>query len=90
MWESILVEHPTDLLALKFAHDGYFFMGAQTQLRDSVARVLPFWKPHIPLYRYSLTYPPEAIYAHVLKTGDVNTKSSGYLMMSGYLEGCIL
>ncbi|CAL8292402.1 unnamed protein product [Boreogadus saida] len=51
-WESILVEHPTDLLALKFAHDGYFFMGAQVQLRDSVARVLPHWKPHIPLYSY--------------------------------------
>ena len=50
------MEHPTDLLALKFAHDGYFYMGAQSQLRDSVARVLPHWKPHIPLYRYSLAH----------------------------------
>ncbi|XP_061773863.1 tetratricopeptide repeat protein 38 isoform X1 [Nerophis ophidion] len=48
-WEDILVDHPTDLLALKFAHDSYFYMGAQTQMRDSVARVLPYWKPHIPL-----------------------------------------
>ncbi|CAL8263023.1 unnamed protein product [Merluccius merluccius] len=52
VWESILVEHPTDLLALKFAHDGYFYMGAQAQMRDSVARVLPFWKPHMPLFSY--------------------------------------
>uniref|UniRef100_A0A667ZGN1 Tetratricopeptide repeat protein 38 n=1 Tax=Myripristis murdjan TaxID=586833 RepID=A0A667ZGN1_9TELE len=51
-WEEILVEHPTDMLALKFSHDGFFYMSAQTQLRDSVARVLPHWKPHMPLYSY--------------------------------------
>ncbi|XP_057691674.1 tetratricopeptide repeat protein 38 [Corythoichthys intestinalis] len=52
VWEDILVDHPTDLLALKFAHDSYFYMGAQTQMRDSVARVLPYWKPHMPLSSY--------------------------------------
>uniref|UniRef100_A0A672G7R2 Tetratricopeptide repeat protein 38 n=1 Tax=Salarias fasciatus TaxID=181472 RepID=A0A672G7R2_SALFA len=52
VWEDILVDHPTDLLALKFAHDGYFYMGAQVPMRDSVARVLPHWKPHMPLYSY--------------------------------------
>ncbi|KAK5867755.1 hypothetical protein PBY51_012219 [Eleginops maclovinus] len=52
IWEDILVEHPTDLLALKFAQDAYFYMGAQLQLRDSVARVLPYWKPDMPLYSY--------------------------------------
>ncbi|KAM9754587.1 tetratricopeptide repeat protein 38 [Menidia menidia] len=51
-WEDILVDHPTDLLALKFAHDAYFYMGAQTPMRDSVARVLPHWKPHTPLFSY--------------------------------------
>lgn len=51
-WEEILVEHPTDLLALKFSHDGYFYMGGQAQMRDSVARVLPHWKPHMPLFSY--------------------------------------
>uniref|UniRef100_A0A8C6SYQ8 Tetratricopeptide repeat protein 38 n=1 Tax=Neogobius melanostomus TaxID=47308 RepID=A0A8C6SYQ8_9GOBI len=49
-WEEILLDHPTDLLALKFAHDAYFYMGAQTPMRDSVARVLPHWKPHMPIY----------------------------------------
>ncbi|KAI3371570.1 hypothetical protein L3Q82_024137, partial [Scortum barcoo] len=52
IWEDILVDHPTDLLALKFAHDAYFYMGAQNQIRDSVARVLPYWKPHMPLSSY--------------------------------------
>ncbi|XP_037110917.1 tetratricopeptide repeat protein 38 isoform X2 [Syngnathus acus] len=52
VWEDILVDHPTDLLALKFAHDTYFYTGAQTQMRDSVARVLPHWKPHFPLASY--------------------------------------
>ncbi|XP_058502185.1 tetratricopeptide repeat protein 38 [Solea solea] len=51
-WEDILVDHPTDLLALKFAHDSYFYLGAQVQMRDSVARVLPHWKPQIPLSSY--------------------------------------
>ncbi|XP_029289136.1 LOW QUALITY PROTEIN: tetratricopeptide repeat protein 38 [Cottoperca gobio] len=52
VWEDILVDHPTDLLALKFANDAYFYMGAQIQMRDSVARVLPHWKPHMPLFSY--------------------------------------
>ncbi|XP_020796842.1 tetratricopeptide repeat protein 38 [Boleophthalmus pectinirostris] len=51
-WEDILLDHPTDLLALKFAHDAYFYMGAQTPMRDSVARVLPHWKPHMPMSSY--------------------------------------
>lgn len=51
-WEDILLDHPTDLLALKFAHDAYFYMGAQIPMRDSVARVLPFWKPHMPMSSY--------------------------------------
>jgi len=51
VWEGILADHPTDMLALKFAHDGFFYLGEQIQMRDSVARVLPYWKPHMPLYR---------------------------------------
>lgn len=51
VWEDILLDHPTDMTALKFAHDTYFYMGAQMPMRDSVIRVLPHWKPHVPLYR---------------------------------------
>ncbi|KAJ8245410.1 hypothetical protein GJAV_G00270440 [Gymnothorax javanicus] len=52
LWDEILLEHPTDLLAIKFAHDGLFYLGQQTQMRDSVARVLPYWTPQMPLYSY--------------------------------------
>ncbi|XP_078576467.1 tetratricopeptide repeat protein 38-like [Branchiostoma floridae x Branchiostoma japonicum] len=50
VWENILVEHPTDILALKLAHMSYCNLGYFVQLRDSAARVLPAWKPSMPLY----------------------------------------
>ena len=50
-WEEILVDHPTDLLAIKFSHDAYFYLGMQAQMRDSIARVMPYWKPTAPLYK---------------------------------------
>ncbi|XP_005104787.1 tetratricopeptide repeat protein 38 [Aplysia californica] len=51
-WEDILTEFPNDVLALKFAHDTYFYLGYSAQIRDSIARVLPHWKPTMPLYGY--------------------------------------
>ncbi|XP_072051406.1 tetratricopeptide repeat protein 38-like [Amphiura filiformis] len=53
-WEDILLDHPTDMLALRFAHDSYFYRAMGPQMRDSVARVLPHWKPTTPLYGYVL------------------------------------
>lgn len=52
LWEQILQSHPTDLLALKFSHDTYFYLGYQRQMRDSVARVYPFWTRDVPLSRW--------------------------------------
>ncbi|XP_055251386.1 tetratricopeptide repeat protein 38 isoform X3 [Moschus berezovskii] len=52
LWEQILQDHPTDMLALKFSHDAYFYLGYQEQMRDSVARVYPFWTPDIHLSSY--------------------------------------
>ncbi|VDK18065.1 unnamed protein product [Anisakis simplex] len=51
-WEQILRDAPTDLLALKFAHDTYFYLGDRYAIRDSVARVLPHWNATIPCYSY--------------------------------------
>lgn len=42
--------NPTDMFALKMAHDSYFYLGYQSQIRDSIARVLPHWKENVPLY----------------------------------------
>uniref|UniRef100_G1SD60 Tetratricopeptide repeat protein 38 n=1 Tax=Oryctolagus cuniculus TaxID=9986 RepID=G1SD60_RABIT len=52
LWEQILQDHPTDLLALRFSHDAYFYLGYQDQMRDSVARIYPFWSPDVPLSSY--------------------------------------
>ena len=38
-WEDILVDHPTDALALRLVQDAYFFLGQSHAIRDSVARV---------------------------------------------------
>ncbi|KAK3586633.1 hypothetical protein CHS0354_028490 [Potamilus streckersoni] len=54
IWESILLYNPLDILALKFAHDSYFFLGFSSQMRDSIGRILPHWKPDMPLYGYLL------------------------------------
>ncbi|XP_053799322.1 tetratricopeptide repeat protein 38 isoform X1 [Vidua chalybeata] len=56
LWEQILQSHPTDLLALKFSHDTYFYLGYQRQMRDSVARVYPFWTRDVPLSSYVKGY----------------------------------
>ncbi len=54
IWEDILLDHPTDALALRFAHDTYFYLGASLKIRDSVARVLDAWDTESPTYGYVL------------------------------------
>ncbi|GFQ75338.1 tetratricopeptide repeat protein 38 [Trichonephila clavata] len=50
IWDDILQSHPTDILALKMAHDTYFYLGYQKEMKDSVEKVIPHWTPDIPLY----------------------------------------
>ncbi|KAG8579855.1 hypothetical protein GDO81_011077 [Engystomops pustulosus] len=52
MWDWILLDHPLDLLAIKLAHDSYFYLGQQTQMRDSISRILPYWTATTPLSSY--------------------------------------
>ncbi|XP_019371489.1 PREDICTED: tetratricopeptide repeat protein 38-like isoform X1 [Gavialis gangeticus] len=52
VWDQILQDHPTDMLALKFSQGTYFYLGHHIQMRDSVARVYPHWTPDIPLSSY--------------------------------------
>ena len=54
IWEDILLDHPTDALALRFAHDSYFYLGHSMSIRDSIARVLPAWDEGGPHYGYIL------------------------------------
>lgn len=50
----ILEDYPLDGLALQIAHLGDFLLGHAVQLRDRVARVLPFWNEETPGYGYVL------------------------------------
>ncbi|XP_077862856.1 tetratricopeptide repeat protein 38-like [Saccoglossus kowalevskii] len=43
-FEEILLQHPTDALAFRFALDCYFYRGEMAQYRDCAARVMPYWK----------------------------------------------
>ena len=49
-YESILREHPRDILALKLAAYLHFYLGEAAGIRDCVARALPAWNPCVPGY----------------------------------------
>ncbi|MBI1779084.1 MAG: tetratricopeptide repeat protein [Proteobacteria bacterium] len=48
IWEAILGEHPTDLLALRLAHFNYFWRGEAGRMRDSLLRTKGAWSPGMP------------------------------------------
>lgn len=50
--ESILVDHPRDILALQIAHLSDFYLGDAANLRDRIARVLPQYDESTPGYGY--------------------------------------
>ncbi len=54
IWDTILVDHPHDILALRIAHTMHFFLGDLAQMRDSMARVMPRWDETVPGYGYVL------------------------------------
>ncbi len=47
-WESILLGHPLDMLAVKLSQFTHFYLGNSRQLRDSIARILYAWHPDVP------------------------------------------
>jgi hypothetical protein len=53
-WESLLLQHPCDALALQWAHLFDFYRGDASALRLRVARVLPEWPESDPLHPYVL------------------------------------
>lgn len=54
VYEEILVDCPTDALALRLAQDAYFLMGQSAAMRDSAARVWPEWRDDDPLTSFVL------------------------------------
>ena len=50
IWESVLIDHPLDVVALKIAHLHYFRLGDMPNLRDTSTRVAHAWDPSVPAY----------------------------------------
>jgi tetratricopeptide (TPR) repeat protein len=48
VWEAILAQHPTDLLALRLAHFNYFWLGRAADMRASIERAAPAWSDALP------------------------------------------
>jgi tetratricopeptide (TPR) repeat protein len=66
-WETILIDYPTDALALRLVQDAYFFLGRSAAIRDCAARALPAWDRDNPLTSFVL-----GLYAFGLEeTGDL-------------------
>ncbi len=54
IWEEILVQHPTDLLALRHLTHALFWSGRSFELRDAVARVVRSWDESLPGFGFVL------------------------------------
>jgi hypothetical protein len=53
-WESVLLDHPRDLLAIFGAHQTDFYLGDPVQMRDRISRVMRAWDETLPGYGYVL------------------------------------
>ncbi|KAI1709743.1 tetratricopeptide repeat protein 38 [Ditylenchus destructor] len=51
-WNEILKDHPNDLMAVKFLHDGYFHLGQSDAMRNFMEKVIVKWDPKTPCYSY--------------------------------------
>ena len=54
IWEEILMLYPRDLVAQKFVFVNYIVTGNSVMLRDTLARMLPYWSSTDPEYGYLL------------------------------------
>ena len=43
IWENILLQYPLDGLAARLAHFAHFYSGNGRQMRESAARLVPYW-----------------------------------------------
>ncbi|MEM9043341.1 MAG: tetratricopeptide repeat protein [Pseudomonadota bacterium] len=73
IWEEILLEHPTDGLALRLSHFTHFYSGDGRRMRDSLARILPRWSEDHPDYGFLL-----GMYAFGLEESKEFARAEGY------------
>lgn len=73
-WNTILTQHPRDVLALRLAHYTHFYSGDTAAMRDSVARTQYAWDPTVPDYGfvagcYAFALEEDGDYAHAEQRG---------------------
>jgi tetratricopeptide (TPR) repeat protein len=54
VWDTLLDEHPRDLIALKVSQFVLSYLGESERMRDRVARVLPAWTSDHPGFGFAL------------------------------------
>lgn len=54
-WEEIAQTYPRDILAIKMAHFGYFYLGRSSDIRDGIADAIDHWLDSDALYPYMLS-----------------------------------
>lgn len=52
LWETVLLENPNDVLALRLAHFLHFYLGDMQSMRDSINRVMYAWDSSVPAYGF--------------------------------------
>lgn len=50
VWDEIIAEYPTDIVAFRLAHFGHFWSGNPQAMRASVDQTLPRWSAQLPAY----------------------------------------
>jgi tetratricopeptide (TPR) repeat protein len=83
LWESILVEHPFDIIALKFVQTACFFLGLSKRLLDSIAQVFPLWEQEKP-YGYGYVF---GMFSFALEENGEFQRSENYAREGLNLNG---
>jgi len=53
-WDDILLDWPTDAMALRLSHFAHFYSGDGRRMRDAAARAVLRWDEGVPGYNYAL------------------------------------
>ncbi len=82
-WESILLDHPLDMLAVKLSQFIHFYLGDSRRRRDSIARILYAWHPEVPghanvlgMYAFGLEESGDYASAEATRSGIYFIRSS--------------
>jgi len=70
IWDELLIDHPTDALALQWAQSWDFYCGDLLGLRQRPARALPQWDESDPLFAHVL-----ALYAFGLEENNLYSQA---------------